>query len=41
MNVVNVSLQVILKVEVGKMYLVVGKVIQYIDSCGVKYENET
>jgi len=38
MSSVNVSLQVIPKVEDDKVYDVVDKVIQYIDSCGINYE---
>lgn len=38
MAVINVSLQVIPKVQDEKVYDVVDEVIQYIDSCGVKYE---
>lgn len=35
---VNVSLQVLPRVKDEKIYDVVDKVIEYIDSCGVKYE---
>lgn len=38
MSVVNVSLQVLPVVEEKNLYSVVDKVIDYIDSCGVKYE---
>ena len=38
MSVVNVSLQVIPVVTEDKIYPVVDKVIEYIKSCGVKYE---
>ncbi|RKD33746.1 thiamine-binding protein [Thermohalobacter berrensis] len=38
MPVVNVSLQVIPRVEDERIYEVVDKVIKYIDSAGVKYE---
>jgi uncharacterized protein YqgV (UPF0045/DUF77 family) len=38
MAAVNVSLQVIPKVIDERTYEVVDKVIEYIDSCGVKYE---
>lgn len=35
---VNVSLQVLPVVEEERIYPVVDKVIEYIDSCGVKYQ---
>jgi len=38
MPIVNVSLQVIPNVSEDRIYEVVDKVIQYIDSCNVKYE---
>jgi len=38
MSVVNVSLQVIPVVTEDRIYPVVDKVIEYIKSCGVKYE---
>lgn len=38
MPVVNVSLQVLPVIEEERLYEVVDKVIEYIDSCGVKYE---
>lgn len=38
MAVVNVSLQILPVVEEKNLYGVVDKVIEYIDSCGVKYE---
>ncbi len=38
MAVVNVSLQVLPRVSDDRVYPVVDKVIEYIDSCGVKYE---
>ena len=38
MSLVNVSLQVIPKVEEERTYAVVDKVIEYIASCNVKYE---
>lgn len=38
MTVVNVSLQILPVVPEKKLYGVVDKVIEYIDSCGVKYE---
>jgi uncharacterized protein YqgV (UPF0045/DUF77 family) len=38
MAVVNVSLQVLPRVSDDRIYDVVDKVIEYIDSCGVKYE---
>ncbi|MCY6958008.1 MTH1187 family thiamine-binding protein [Clostridium brassicae] len=38
MKTVNVSLQVLPVVEEERIYPVVDKVIEYIDSCGVKYE---
>lgn len=38
MPVVNVSIQVIPKVPDEQTYYVVDKVIEYIDSCNVKYE---
>ncbi|MBW9153747.1 thiamine-binding protein [Clostridium estertheticum] len=38
MSVVNVSLQVIPVVTEDRIYPVVDKVIEYIESCGVKYE---
>ncbi|WP_446897744.1 thiamine-binding protein [Clostridium sp. LBM24168] len=38
MAAVNVSLQVLPVVEEKNLYEVVDKVIDYIDSCGVKYE---
>ena len=38
MAVANVSLQVLPVVEEKDLYGVVDKVIEYIDSCGVKYE---
>lgn len=37
MPIVNVSLQVLPRVKDEKIYEVVDKVIEYIDSCGVKY----
>jgi len=38
MAVVNVSLQVLPRVSDDRVYPVVDKVIEYIASCGVKYE---
>lgn len=38
MKNVNVSIQVLPVVEEDRIYSVVDKVIEYIDSCGVKYE---
>lgn len=38
MKNVNVSLQVLPVVKEEELYPVVDKVIEYIDSCGVKYE---
>lgn len=38
MPLVNVSLQVIPKVDEERTYAVVDKVIEYISSCNVKYE---
>ncbi|MCY6485680.1 thiamine-binding protein [Clostridium aestuarii] len=38
MKNVNVSLQVLPVVEEERIYPVVDRVIEYIDSCGVKYE---
>ncbi|MBV4422614.1 thiamine-binding protein [Clostridium tyrobutyricum] len=38
MSVVNVSLQILPVIEEERLYEVVDKVIEYIDSCGVKYE---
>ncbi len=38
MPIVNVSLQILPRVEEERLYDVVDKVIEYIDSCGVKYE---
>lgn len=38
MKNVNVSIQVLPIVEEDRIYSVVDKVIEYIDSCGVKYE---
>ncbi|MBE6044999.1 MAG: thiamine-binding protein [Clostridium thermopalmarium] len=38
MKNVNVSIQVLPVVDEEKIYPVVDKVIEYIDSCGVKYE---
>ncbi|MFU0824412.1 thiamine-binding protein [Clostridium sp.] len=38
MKNVNVSIQVLPVVEEDRIYPVVDKVIEYIDSCGVKYE---
>lgn len=35
---VNVSLQILPRVKDERLYEVVDKVINYIDSCGVKYE---
>lgn len=38
MKNINVSLQILPVVEEERIYDVVDKVIEYIDSCGVKYE---
>ncbi len=38
MKNINVSLQILPVVEEERIYPVVDKVIEYIDSCGVKYE---
>ncbi|MBS4537264.1 thiamine-binding protein [Clostridium sp. D2Q-11] len=38
MPIVNVSLQILPRVKDERLYEVVDKVIEYIDSCGVKYE---
>ncbi|KYH28663.1 thiamine-binding protein [Clostridium colicanis] len=38
MKNVNVSIQVLPVVDEERIYPVVDKVIEYIDSCGVKYE---
>ncbi len=38
MKNINVSLQILPVVEEKRIYPVVDKVIEYIDSCGVKYE---
>jgi uncharacterized protein (TIGR00106 family) len=38
MSKINVSLQILPIVEEKDLYGVVDKVIEYIDSCGVKYE---
>ncbi|EOD00684.1 thiamine-binding protein [Caldisalinibacter kiritimatiensis] len=38
MPTVNISLQVLPRVKDERLYEVVDKVIEYIDSCGVKYE---
>ncbi|MBA5850835.1 thiamine-binding protein [Clostridium sp. cel8] len=38
MSIANVSLQVLPVVKEEDLYEVVDKVIEYIDSCGVKYE---
>lgn len=38
MPIVNVSLQILPRVKDERLYDVVDKVIEYIDSCGVKYE---
>lgn len=38
MSIANVSLQVLPVVPEKKLYDVVDRVIEYIDSCGVKYE---
>lgn len=38
MKNINVSLQILPVVEEERIYHVVDKVIEYIDSCGVKYE---
>lgn len=38
MKNINVSLQILPVVEEERIYAVVDKVIEYIDSCGVKYE---
>ncbi|MCY6356076.1 thiamine-binding protein [Clostridium sp. ZS2-4] len=38
MKNINVSLQILPVVKEEKIYPVVDKVIEYIDSCGVKYE---
>lgn len=38
MSLANVSIQVLPVVHESNLYKVVDKVIEYIDSCGVKYE---